>query len=204
MLTSMRIARHRSAPVAPAALTLALLAACGGNSTAGGPQVASVPTTSTRSTVTSGSTPDASSSASVVDRQLRVGATQAEVDRAYAAYYACWSAAGVPSTTAGGRDGGPLLTMKLHPKKYQSQIDSCADKEPLNPPEESAATNPKYWDDLRAELKCDTAKGLHLKITPGQEGLWADPGTQANFEKLRTPASVQIQRDCEVQAYTQK
>jgi len=202
MFTSPRTIRWRSATAVAALAVLALLTACGGTAKAGGPRVASVPGRSTSPKASPA--PGTTGSASVVDRQLRVGATQAEIDRAYAAYYACWSAAGVPSTTMKGHDGGPLLTWKMNPKKYQTAVDSCADKEPLNPPEENPATNPKYWDQLRDELRCDQAKGLHLKIVPGRPGLWADPDSQANFAKLRSKAAVQDKLDCEVAAYTKK
>jgi hypothetical protein len=160
------------------------------------PAVASLPGAASASAAPSGKAGDA-----VVDRQLRLGATDEEIDRAYAAYYACWTAHGVPSTKRGGVDGGPLLTYKLNPKKYQPAVDACADREPLNPPELDPQQNPDYWDNLRDELRCVREKGLPLQIVPGQQGLWVRPATDANYRKVRTDAAVQIQRDCELQAY---
>jgi two-component system sensor histidine kinase BaeS len=143
--------------VAMAGLSAALLTgACGGGRT-DEPRVASIPGGTAGASVAATAT-----KAAVVDRQLSLGATQAEIDRAYDAYYACWTAHGVPSTA----DGGPLLTYKLNPKKYQSAVDACADAEPLDPPELDPQQNPDYWDDLRAEARCVKAKGLPLEIVP--------------------------------------
>ena len=173
-----------------------LTGGCGG-SKASGPQVAAIPGTSTAAKPSAGRD-------SVADRQLPLGATQEQIDRAYAAYYACWTAHGVPSTKTGGHDGGPLLTWKLNPTKYQPAVDACADREPLNPPELDPQQNPDYWDQLRDEQKCVQAKGLPLQAVPGQQGLWVRPATDANYRKVRSDASMQIQRDCEIQAYTKK
>jgi len=180
-----------------AILCLAAVALAGGcgDSKAGGPQVAAVDQKAS---------PSPSPSAAVADRQLALGATQEQIDRAYAAYYACWTAHGVPSTKSGGEDGGPLLTYKLNQKKYQPAVDACADREPLNPPELDPQQNPDYWDQLRDEQRCVQAKGLPLQVVPGQQGLWVRPATDANYLKVRSDASMQIQRDCEIQAYTKK
>ncbi|MCU7724962.1 hypothetical protein ODJ79_14645 [Actinoplanes sp. KI2] len=178
-------------------LTAVLLTGgCSGAKTSG-PQVASVPGATT-------ATVRPSASDSAADRQLPLGATQEQIDRAYAAYYACWTAHGVPSTKSGGEDGGPLLTYKLNQKKYQPAVDACADREPLNPPELDPQQNPDYWDQLRDEQRCVQAKGLPLQVVPGQQGLWVRPATDANYRKVRSDAAVQIQRDCEIQAYTKK
>ena len=181
---------NRKAILCLAAVLLA--GGCGGSKTSG-PQVASIPGTSQ-------ATAEPSPSDSAVDRQLPLGATQEQIDRAYAAYYACWTAHGVPST----KDGGPLLTWKLNQKKYQPAVDACADREPLNPPELDPQQNPEYYDQLRTEQQCVQAKGLPLRAEPGQQGLWVRPATDANYRKVRTDAAVQIQRDCEIQAFTKK
>jgi hypothetical protein len=173
-----------------------LTGGCGGSKTSG-PQVASIPGTSA-------ATVQPSASDSVADRQLPLGAAQDQIDRAYAAYYACWTAHGVPSTKSGGEDGGPLLTYKLNQKKYQPAVDACADREPLNPPELDPQQNPDYWDQLRDEQRCVQAKGLPLQVVPGLQGLWVRPATDANYRKVRSDASMQVQRDCEIQAYTKK
>src|SRR5690349_14244734 len=201
MLISQRTLSRRSAPVvAGLAMAATLLSACAGaDSKTTGPAVASVPGRAP-STAPSSSA-EAGGTAPVVDRQLRLGQTQAEIDRAYAAYYACWTAAGVPSTTLGGRDGGPLLTWKLHQKKYQAAVDSCADREPLNPPELSPATNPQYWDQLRAELRCVRAKGLPFKIVPGQPGLWMEENTAANRNKIKSKTGRKDYNDCETSSF---
>jgi len=185
---------NRKAILCLAAVLLA--GGCGGSKTSG-PQVASIPGTSAEAA-------KPSPSDSVADRQLPLGATQEQIDRAYIAYYACWTAHGVPSTKSGGENGGPLLTYKLNMKKYQPAVDACADREPLNPPELDPQQNPDYWDQLRDEQRCVQAKGLPLQAVPGQQGLWVRPATDANYRKVRSDASMQIQRDCEIQAYTKK
>src|SRR5689334_18283517 len=171
---------------------VALAGGCGGQH-AEGPRVASIPGASAAAA-------QPGPSAAVADRQLPLGATQEQIDRAYNAYYACWTAHGVPST----KDGGPLLTYKLNTRKYQPAVDACADREPLNPPELDPQQNPDYWDQLRDEQRCVQAKGLPLQVVPGQPGLWVRPATDANYRKVRSDASMQIQRDCEIQAYTKK
>jgi hypothetical protein len=185
---------NRKATICLAAVLVT--AGCGGSGTSG-PRVASIPGTSAAAA-------KPSPSDSVADRQLPLGATQQQIDRAYDAYYACWTAHGVPSTKRGSQDGGPLLTWKLNPQKYQPAVDACADREPLNPPELDPQQNPAYWDQLRDEQKCVQARGLPLQAVPGQQGLWVRPATDANFRKVRSDAAVQIQRDCEIQAYTKK
>ena len=177
-----------------AAITVALVAGCGGGG-GEGPKVASVPGASTAAAA-----PAARDQAT--DRQLPLGATRQQIDRAYAAYYACWTAHGVPSTKRNGVDGGPLLSYKLDQKRYQPAVDACADLEPLNPPELDPQQNPDYWDDLRDEATCVRAKGLPLAVVPGREGLWVQPETDANFRKVRTDEAVRILRDCEVRSYT--
>ena len=182
--------------------TLTLLGACSrAEPKSSGPQVASVPTTASAGKPASTAE---KTTAPVVDRQLRLGATQAEIDRAYDAYYACWTKAGVPSVSKGGQKASPLMAYKLNSKKYQKAVDSCADQEPLNPPELEPDTNPKYWDQLREEARCVKAKGLPLRPRAGSPGLWVSPPTDANYRKVRTDAAVQIQNDCEMQAYGQK
>ena len=177
------------------------LGACGGDPEPAKPKVAALPGKSAAPSA-GASAPAAADTNDV--RQLKLGATEAEVDRAYDAYYACWTAAGIPSTKIEGHDGGPLLTVKQNPKKYQKQVDSCADKEPLNPPELDPKLNPDYWDQLRDEQKCNRDKGLPLGIRKGQEGLWVEPPTDANFRKVRTDEATKIQHDCEKQAYSKK
>ncbi|MFI5893968.1 hypothetical protein ACIA5D_28100 [Actinoplanes sp. NPDC051513] len=184
----------RKATVGIAAMLLA--GACSNAEKADAPRVASIPGTSTAASVKP--TP----SEAFVDRQLPLGATDEQIDRAYAAYYACWTAHGVPSTKADGSDGGPLLTYKLNPKKYQAAVDACADREPLNPPEMDPQQNPDYWDNLRDEARCVQSKGLPLQIVQGQQGLWVRPATDANYRKVRSDAAVQIQRDCELLAFS--
>jgi len=183
-----------------AILCLAAVLAAGGcgDSKASGPTVAGIPGTSVSAAAKPGP------SDSTVDRQLPLGATKEQSDRAYKVYYACWTAHGVPSTTKNGQDGGPLLTYKLNQKKYQPAVDACADREPLNPPELDPQQNPKYWDQLRDEQRCVQAKGLPLQIVAGMEGLWVRPPTDANYRKVQSDEATQIQRDCEIQAYTKK
>jgi hypothetical protein len=190
------INRKAAAGVAAGMFAVLMTGACGSGSKAGESRVASIPGAS----ATAGASKAATGGDPVVDRQLPLGATKEQIDRAYAAYYACWTAHGVPST----KDGGPLLTYKLDQKKYQPAVDACADREPLNAPELDPQQNPDYWDNLRVEARCVQGKGLPLQIVAGQEGLWVRPATDANFRKVRTDEAVQIQRDCELQSFTKK
>jgi len=177
------------------AALLVSLTACGGTSDEAEPQVATIPGAA------------ASSSAGVADenvRQLPLGATQEEIDRAYDAYYACWSQHGVPSdSTPGG--GGVLLSYKKDPKKYQAAVDACADKEPLNPPELDSAQNPDYADNLRAQKACMESHGIKMEIrgTGKDASLWA-VDTKANLAKANSDEGMRFYRECEISAFTKK
>jgi hypothetical protein len=183
-----------------AALLLSL-AACGGHSDASGPQVAAIPgATTAASAGPAGSNGDA-------DRQLSLGATKEEIDRAYAAYYGCWTQHGVPSAPASGGNGGPLLSYKMNQKKYQPAVDACADKEPLDAPELDPHQNPNFADDLRTELQCDKSHGLSMEIRQGGTdgaGIWVAPETKANLAKANSDQGMEIQRQCEISAFTEK
>jgi hypothetical protein len=175
------------------------LAACG-QSNASGPQVAAVPgATPSASAGATGSTGDA-------DRQLPLGATKEEINRAYDAYYACWTQHGVPSDPA-PNGGGPLLSWKKNQKKYQPAVDACADKEPLDAPELDPHQNPNFADDLRKELQCDQSHGLSMEIRQAgtdSAGIWVAPETRANLAKANSDAGMEIQRQCEISAFTDK
>jgi hypothetical protein len=186
--------------IAVAALLLSL-AACGGHSDAPGPQVAAIPgATASASAGTAGSTTE-------VDRQLPLGATKEEINRAYDAYYACWTQHGVPSDPAPDGNGGPLLSYKKNTKKYQPAVDACADKEPLDAPELDPHQNPNFADDLRKELLCDRSHGLSVEIRQAgtdDAGIWVAPETKANLAKANSDAGMEIQRQCEISAFTAK
>jgi hypothetical protein len=193
MLARMRNAKMK---VIGLAVLAGSLAACGGNSGAPGPQVAAIP-------ASSGSAHSSAPAASgAVDRTFPLGATQDEIDRLYAAYYACWTQHGVPSTAAGNMAASPLLTYKLHPKKYQAAVDACADKEPVNPPELDPQQNPEFADDLRTELNCENSHGLTMQIR--DDSIWVTPETKANLDKANSDAGREIQRQCEISAFTKK
>jgi hypothetical protein len=178
------------------ALVLAL-AGCSAHQDAAGPQVAAIPgATTSASAGPAGSTGDAA-------RQLPLGATKEEIDRAYAAYYACWVQHGVPSASP----GGPLLSWKLKQKKYQPAVDACADREPLDAPELDPHQNPAYADDLRKELQCDKSHGLSMEIRqPGTDdaGIWVAPETKANLAKANSDEGMEIQRQCEISSFTER
>jgi hypothetical protein len=189
--------RNTNAKTIGLAALLLSLAACGTHSDGSGPQVAAIPgATTSASAGPPGSNGDA-------DRQLSLGATKEEIDRAYNAYYGCWTQHGVPSSG----NGGPLLSWKLNQKKYQPAVDACADKEPLDPPELDPHQNPNFADDLRTELQCEQSHGLSMEIRQGgtdDAGIWVAPETRANFAKANSDAGKEIQRQCEISAFTQK
>lgn len=175
------------------------LQACGGQSKESEPQVAAIP----GATTSASAGPAASSSGA--DRQLPLGATKQEIDRVYEAYYACWTQHGVPS--APGENGGPLLSYKMDTKKYQPAVDACADKEPLGAPELDPQQNPNFADDLREQLKCIQSHGLSMEIRQAgtdNASLWVAPETKANLEKANSDAGREIQRQCEISAFTEK
>ncbi|WP_327035516.1 hypothetical protein [Micromonospora ureilytica] len=183
------------------AVLLMSLAACGGDPEASGPQVAEIP----------GATGSASAgpagSISGADRQLPLGATKQEIDRLYDAYYACWTRHGVPSAPGRDGNGGPLLSYKMDQKKYQPAVDACADKEPLGAPELDPHQNPTFADDLREQLQCVRNQGLSMEIR--QDGtdsasIWVAPETTANLAKANSDAGREIQRQCEISAFTKK
>ena len=181
-----------------AAALLLSLAACGAKDDEPKPRVAALPGT------TSATTPPAAGAAADNVRQLPLGATEEESDRAYRAYYACWEQHGVPSHPA-PNGGGPLLTWKQNPKKYQPAVDACADKEPLNPPELDPAQNPDYADDMRAQKACMEGHGIQMEIrgTGKDASLWA-VDTKANLAKANSDEGMQFYRECEISAFTKK
>jgi predicted small lipoprotein YifL len=182
-----------------AATLLLSLAACG--SRAEGPQVAAIP----GATTSAGAGPATESHDA--DRQLPLGATKEEINRVYDAYYACWTQHGVPSAAAPGGNGGPLLSYKENTKKYQPAVDACADKEPLDAPELDPHQNPSFADDLRKELQCDKSHGLSMEIRQGgtdDASIWVAPETKANLAKANSDAGMEIQRQCEISAFTEK
>jgi hypothetical protein len=183
------------------ATLLLSLAACGGDAGAPEPQVAAIPGAATPSSAgPAGSTGGA-------DRQLPLGATKPEIDRVYDAYYACWSQHGVPSEPAPGGNGGPLLSYKMNVKKYQPAVDACADLEPLGAPELDPHQNPNFADDLRQQLQCVRSQGLPMEIRQAgtdNAGIWVAPETKANLAKANSDAGMEILRQCEISAFTQK
>ncbi|MEU8181324.1 hypothetical protein AB0B86_11215 [Micromonospora sp. NPDC049047] len=193
--------RNAKVKMTGVAVLLLSLAACGGDEAGSGPQVAAVP-----GATTSASAGPAGSN-SGADRQLPLGATKQEVDRLYGAYYACWTQHGVPSAPAANGNGGPLLSYKKDTKKYQPAVDACADKEPLAAPELDPHQNPNFADDLREQLQCVRNHGLSMEIRqPGTDnaGIWVAPETKANLEKANSDAGMEIQRQCEISAFTAK
>jgi hypothetical protein len=196
----MRNAKVKKAGVA--ILLLSSLAACGGHPDPAQPQVAAIPGTGAAASASAGP----AGSGSDADRQLSLGATKEEINRAYDAYYACWTQHGVPSDpTPNG--GGPLLSYKKNPKKYQPAVDACADKEPLDAPELDPHQNPNFADDLRTELQCDRSHGLSMEIRQSgtdDASIWVAPETKANLDKANSDSGVEIQRQCEISAFTQK
>ena len=173
---------------------LTSLAACSGRPDPAGPQVAAIPG------VTTSASAGGSSDENL--RQLPLGATQEEIDRAYDAWYACWTRHGVPSAPDGG---GPLASYKMNAKKYQPAVDACADREPLNPPEMDPHQNPGYADDLRAEKACLEGHGIKMEIRGigDDASLWA-VDTKANIAKANSDAGMEFYRQCEISAFTAK
>ena len=174
---------------------LAALGACGGRPEEAGPQVAALP-----GAATSASAGAAATSENL--RQLPLGATKDEIDRAYAAWYACWTRHGVPSAPDGG---GPLASYKINTRKYQPAVDACADQEPLNPPEMDPQQNPGYGDDLRAEKACLEGHGIKMEIRGSGDdaSLWA-VDTKANIAKANSDEGMEFYRQCEISAFTAK
>ena len=189
---TMLIGMHNVKTIGLAALLLSL-AACGDHSDAAQPQVATIP----------GATSSASAGPGGDGvRQLPLGATQVEIDRAYQAYYACWTQHGVPSAPDGG---GPLLSWKKDQKKYQPAVDACADREPLDPPELDPHQNPNYAEDLRKNKECMESHGIKMEIrgTGDNADLWA-VDTKANIAKANSDEGMEFYRQCEISAFTEK
>jgi hypothetical protein len=178
------------------ATLLATLAACGGQPDPAEPQVAAVP----GAAASAGAGASGSNNEDL--RQLPLGATGPEIDRAYDAWYACWTRHGVPSAPDGG---GPLLSYKKDAKKYQPAVDACADQEPLNPPEMDPQQNPNYLDDLREQKACLEGHGIKMEIrgSGDDSSLWA-VDTKANIAKANSDEGMEFYRQCEISAFTSK
>jgi hypothetical protein len=86
-------------------------------------------------------------------------------------------------------------------------VDACADKEPLDAPELDPHQNPDFADDLRKELQCDRSHGLSMEIRQAgtdNASIWVAPETKANLARANSDAGTEIQRQCEISAFTQK
>ncbi|MDR6318958.1 hypothetical protein [Actinoplanes couchii] len=186
--------RKLTMTVAGAVLLLSLVA-CGQQADESEAQVAAIPGATASGTTAAAATGNA-------DRTFPLGASQEEIDRIYDAYYACWTQHGVPSAPD---SGGPLLTYKRNPKKYQAAVDACADKEPLDAPERDPQQNPNFVEDLREEKACMESHGIKMEIrgTGKESQLWA-VNDKANIAKANSDEGMQIARDCEIAAFTQK
>ncbi|GIE74067.1 hypothetical protein Aph02nite_00170 [Actinoplanes philippinensis] len=182
------------------AMLVLSLGACGAEPDTTEPQVAAIPGAATSAA------PGATGANNAAVRQLPLGATMEEIDRAYDAYYACWTRNGVPSKPMpNGSPGGPLLSYKMDPKKYQPAVDACADQEPLNAPELDPQQNANFADDLREEKACIESHGIKMEIrgTGDDASLWA-VDTKANIAKANSDEGMEFQRQCEISAFTQK
>ncbi|WIX79348.1 hypothetical protein QRX50_00575 [Amycolatopsis carbonis] len=180
-----------------------LLSACSGSPAA--PQVATLDTGSASSGA------PASSQATAADSdagrpQLRLDSSPEEKQSYRDAYDSCLRTNGHAvldgrhSGPAGDPNSPPGLDMNDDSPQSKKAEEACKGKLPLQPPELSPRTNPKFNDEFHAMVKCMTAKGAHVHVAPDTsvdpDGLtWQiDDGssdTHDNLDKLADQCQLQ-------------
>jgi hypothetical protein len=167
-----------------------LLTACGGDSSTSGPQVASVAKPSTTGPVSS----DAQKTAGAAGRrdaaQIRLDSTQAEVNRIDQRWFDCLMKNGMPFGKQGGGMRVPAFS-KDHP--YPKAEKACIALQPIQPPELSPKTNPKYQDQFRVFVKCMKERGVTITLYAEDGSDWGVQDTK-NF----TPKN---ELECKIRAY---
>lgn len=195
---SRRVARRASRRGAPAALCLLALTAlsgCGGGGGGGAaPDVASLPSSSApvaSSPTGSGSGSAAGSGAGATPTgtaagrsgrpQERLDDTPAEREALIHAWDECLAAHGARWTT--GRAGVAGAPKQIADPVPVAASAACEDKLPLGPPELDPNLNPRYRDDMLAEISCLRAHGVMVHLTadtsvdPNGLGWTYDSGT---------------------------
>ncbi|MGW4486859.1 hypothetical protein ACWEOE_23805 [Amycolatopsis sp. NPDC004368] len=183
---------------------LVLLSACSASPAA--PQVATLDTGSPSSGAPASSTaadPDAGRP------QLRLDSSQEEQDGYWNAYKACLRTNGHPlgNSNSAGPVGGPgsepQIDLNENSPASKKAVAACKGELPLQPPQLSPRTNPKYNDQFREMVKCMTDKGAHVHVAPDTsldpDGLtWQiderSSDTYNNLDKLAD--------DCQLQAFS--
>jgi hypothetical protein len=198
-------ARRASLRGAPAALCLLALTAmsalsgCGGGGGGGAaPDVASLPSsgapvpgsapgsapgspTDSRSGSGSGATPTGTAAGRSGRPQERLDDTPAEREALIHAWDECLAAHGARWTT--GRAGVAGAPKQIADPVPVAASAACEDKLPLGPPELDPNLNPRYRDDMLAEISCLRAHGVMVHLTadtsvdPNGLGWTYDSGT---------------------------
>ncbi|MCX4906916.1 hypothetical protein [Streptomyces sp. NBC_00878] len=204
-----------------AAAALLTLTACGGGDAAK-PQVASIPTHNASAPATGGtsgtdaggeSATNAGGRNADADRanrpQMRLDDTPARRKALINAWNEClarhgarWSKATLENWSKTGPKG-PLRSVE--DPVPQSAKNACTGRLPLGPPELDPSRNPKYRDDMLAQLRCMKKRGMHVRLV-------ADTSVHANglswnydgSEKTVGDGDEQIAKACELEAFKGK
>ena len=163
------------------AAVLTVLTACG-SSTSASPQVASLP--SVGDSASAGATTSASAATGVQERLDDSSARNGELLNAY---FSCLHDHGAPSFSIGGHG------WKVDPDKATAaELQACASKKPIPPPELDPTKNAHYAQDVQADAQCARDHGISFTIGP--DGWWVP--TDPNQPNLGT-----VERQCLLQAF---
>jgi hypothetical protein len=167
-----------------------LLTACGGESSASGPHVASVAVPSAAKPASS-EPAKADGNADQRDlAQIRLDSTQTEINQINQRWFDCLMKNGMPFGKQGGGMRIPAFDNE-HP--HPEAKKACTALQPVQPPELSPKTNPQYKDQFREFVKCMKERGV--KIT-----LYAEDGSDWGVQDSKnfTPKN---ELECNVRAY---
>lgn len=167
------------------ATALATLTSCGNSTSSNGVQVASL-RSGNNSASTSATSGDAE--AGIQERLDDSAQRQGEL---LGAYENCLHDHGAPGTWI-----PEIKTWKVpldDPTKVTaSELQACASKKPIPPPELDPTKNPHYAEDVQADAQC--ARNHGISITIGSDGWWMP--TDPNQPNLGT-----VTRQCLLQAF---
>jgi len=179
-----------------AAAALIALTACGSSDSGGGDAgkggtsddgVASI-----ASPAAGGGSAKASADPDAGRPQIRLDTTQEEVYRMHEVWVACVEQkVGRDNSDPKGGSNPLWLKIKSNPADPNGPAKVCLSKLPLDPPELSPATNPKYADGVPVMVKCMNDHGIRSVTTDGGWGL-ADGAemSRPNFDSALTGCQV--------------
>jgi hypothetical protein len=164
------------------------------------------------SLTTAGSTPTSARNAGDQGQrpQLRMDSSKADIDAAWASYDVCLKDHGHVMLQGNGLDAhageaappGQLPDMNDNSPKSLAARQACQNRLPLQPPEMSQTTNPRYLDQYHVYMTCLTKHDLAVHaIDPFGTGWTYDDGVTP---KLTDRQAEQVDHDCQLSSFSLK